>query len=557
MRQFNTLTGFLSSKSSSLTAGDTVEFQGYSAIGDGGAATWQHNGVTGQTPSQSPEQLGDALLNDGNGNQWTLVKGESGDIRKTGASASNADNYLAIIAMHNSLDDGDTLLIPDGVFLTSAIVTTKRLNHVITGELRRSSGTTITDSVLEIQGDRSTLYGGGVVSWNAGAGSDIGRGEAIRLSGDTIYANNITGADTFSGTGNAWYVSGVGCVLDSCRGLNSAYAGVRSNMLAVDGDGEPTGQMTITNFIATNCRRGWVNNGFADCITIDNFQVKDLPVNADVQLLGETGEDIRFNKLIITNTFIHQNLSIDARSLVKFVGIKEVNLTNCDFDVLESSDVDALTLQNEHAGSETYQENTLNATQCRFRSYNTTVLNVDQQEQWRLNTKQCQFIVDLGVGRDNMIDIDAGQYWHSVDDTFECQASATTYAVRVEDVGAVPSKRFSFIRPRFKGQALSYFIGFSGTEFNIGQFQIVNPRFDTEPTNANWMFNSSTRDPKVIISELSLGKDTGREFSSLASAASGLTASDYEQGDTVRIKDLGDTGVYMKIKGATVWRDFS
>ena len=72
-RQFNTLTGFLSSKSSSPTTGDTVTFEGYAAIGDGGAATWQHNGITGQTPSQSPAQLGDALLNDGNGNQWELT----------------------------------------------------------------------------------------------------------------------------------------------------------------------------------------------------------------------------------------------------------------------------------------------------------------------------------------------------------------------------------------------------------------------------------------------------------------------------------------------------
>ena len=156
-----------------------------------------------------------------------------------------------------------------------------------------------------------------------------------------------------------------------------------------------------------------------------------------------------------------------------------------------------------------------------------------------------------------MIDIDAGQYWYSVDDTFECQTSATTYAVRVENVGAIASKRFSFIRPKFKGQALSYFIGFVGTEFNIGQFQISDPKFDTQPTSANWMFNSSTRDPKVIISEISLGKDTGRSFSASSSAAIGLSAADYEQGDRVHIKDVGDTGIYMKIKGATVWRDFS
>ena len=51
---------------------------GYSAKGDGGGAEWQFKGVTGQTPSQSPAQLGnDNLLNDGNGNQWELVEGSS------------------------------------------------------------------------------------------------------------------------------------------------------------------------------------------------------------------------------------------------------------------------------------------------------------------------------------------------------------------------------------------------------------------------------------------------------------------------------------------------
>ena len=73
MRQFNTLTGFLTSKSSNPTTNDTVEFQGYETIGDGGSGRWKHNGITGQTPSQSPAQLGDALLNDGNGNQWAIV----------------------------------------------------------------------------------------------------------------------------------------------------------------------------------------------------------------------------------------------------------------------------------------------------------------------------------------------------------------------------------------------------------------------------------------------------------------------------------------------------
>lgn len=74
-RQFNTLVGFLTSKSSNPSTDDTVEFQGYDAIGVG-ASRWQHNGITGQTPSQSPTQLSADLLNDGDGNQWTLIFGQ-------------------------------------------------------------------------------------------------------------------------------------------------------------------------------------------------------------------------------------------------------------------------------------------------------------------------------------------------------------------------------------------------------------------------------------------------------------------------------------------------
>jgi hypothetical protein len=544
--------------STGIYPADTViNTSGYTTSGDGGKGGWKQNGVTGETVSQSPAQLLNGLLNDANGNQWALVKGAMGDIRRTGALTTASDNHAAIMAMHNSLNDGDTLLIPDGSFLSSAVTTTKRLNHKITSELRRTVATTTTDSVLEIQGNRSTLYGGGVVSWNSGAGSDNGRGEAIRLSGDSIYANNVTGADTFSGTGNAWYVSGVNCMLDFCKALNSTYAGVRSNMVAVNGAGEPTGQLTINSFLATNCRRGWVNNGFADCITIDNFKIKDPASDADVQLLGESGADIKFNKLVMTNTFIHQNVSAGTGSLVKLVGIKEVNLTNCDFDVLDSDSADALTLQNEHTGTATYQENTLNATKCRFRSYNTTVLNIDHLQQWRLNTKQCQFIIALGASSDNLIDVDQAYYWQSVDDTFECETSATTYGLRIDGIGDFADKRFSFIRPKFKGQPFTYFIAGIGTEFNIGQVQVVDPKFDVYPTAANWIFNNGDKDAKVIVSEMMLHKDTGRDFAALASVASGLTASDYAQGDRVHVRDVGDTGVYKKIKGATVWRDFS
>lgn len=92
-RKFNTLTGFLTSKSSNPSTSDTVEFQGCDSIGDGGAATWKHNGITGQTPSQSPAQLGDALLNDGNGNQWALI-GSNIDLKSLGFVSGDIELYL-------------------------------------------------------------------------------------------------------------------------------------------------------------------------------------------------------------------------------------------------------------------------------------------------------------------------------------------------------------------------------------------------------------------------------------------------------------------------------
>ncbi len=51
-----------------------IETSGFTTAGDGGAGKWKQNGVTGQTPSQTPGDLGSqVLLNDGNGNQWEFV----------------------------------------------------------------------------------------------------------------------------------------------------------------------------------------------------------------------------------------------------------------------------------------------------------------------------------------------------------------------------------------------------------------------------------------------------------------------------------------------------
>lgn len=73
MRTFLTTQELILSKKTTPSTDDVVRTLGYSSTGDSGGGEWKHNGVTGQTPSQSPAQLGDALLNDASGNQWEYV----------------------------------------------------------------------------------------------------------------------------------------------------------------------------------------------------------------------------------------------------------------------------------------------------------------------------------------------------------------------------------------------------------------------------------------------------------------------------------------------------
>lgn len=70
---FSTTQNMIDTFSKTPVLNDIVETLGFDVEGDGGNGQWQFKGLTGQTPSQSPAQLGEALLNDANGNQWSLV----------------------------------------------------------------------------------------------------------------------------------------------------------------------------------------------------------------------------------------------------------------------------------------------------------------------------------------------------------------------------------------------------------------------------------------------------------------------------------------------------
>jgi len=110
------------------TLGLTAETDGFTTTGDGGGAQWKLNGTVDQTVSQSPAQLGDALLNDASGNQWALVgifgtaSPEATMTQLGGISDYNfttktgTDNRLVWLALTNFCSNKDGVGIIDGFF---------------------------------------------------------------------------------------------------------------------------------------------------------------------------------------------------------------------------------------------------------------------------------------------------------------------------------------------------------------------------------------------------------------------------------------------------------
>jgi hypothetical protein len=97
---------------------------GFTTSGDGGSGSWKQNGVTGQTASQSPAQLVDGLLNDGNGKQWAIVTdGGTPTLAELGAVASQslsgadtvADSYFIVLALLGWCDSNFYLGVSDSL----------------------------------------------------------------------------------------------------------------------------------------------------------------------------------------------------------------------------------------------------------------------------------------------------------------------------------------------------------------------------------------------------------------------------------------------------------
>lgn len=93
----------LIASTATFAAETSIQTSGFTTSGDGGSGSWKQNGVTGQTASQTPAQLGGALLNDGNGNQWSIVKKRYLNPCSLGAVGDLvADDLLPVLACCSS-----------------------------------------------------------------------------------------------------------------------------------------------------------------------------------------------------------------------------------------------------------------------------------------------------------------------------------------------------------------------------------------------------------------------------------------------------------------------
>ncbi len=111
-----------------------IETSGFTTAGDGGSGKWKQNGITGQTPSQTPAQLGDALLNDASGNQWVLVTQGALNVMQLGAKNNNTTDCIGSI--NAAVNSGTrSVFFPSGNYsISSGIVINKSTVSLVGAE---------------------------------------------------------------------------------------------------------------------------------------------------------------------------------------------------------------------------------------------------------------------------------------------------------------------------------------------------------------------------------------------------------------------------------------
>jgi len=238
---------------SSAQAGFIVETEGYYSKGDGGGAQWRFTGVTGQTPSQNPAQLGDAKLTDASGNEFALLFKSEINVRVLGASNDGTDEKNTLIAGFNALSaiGGGNLKIDSDT------------------RIRILSNFDIPQNCC-LLGDYEYLDVTNRIAWptfgsriRLSSTATIGMGNGAKIKGILIYRDDMTFPPAGLTTAEVALYSGTAITVKSA----SPYVGY-STFLGFD--------KALTT-VATNTPRGRVEYCNVDCI--NGFEV-DLDLGA-------------------------------------------------------------------------------------------------------------------------------------------------------------------------------------------------------------------------------------------------------------------------------------
>jgi len=141
----------LIASTATFAAATNIPTSGFTTSGDGGNGSWKQNGITGQPPSQSPAQLGDALLNDGNGNQWGLV-----------LSAKYNDFTDTQLGVVKNTDSTSAFLACDAFSASSGATLNLTVPFEVTSKYNPSAGVTIRGTYRDEDAITMSVAGDGV-----------------------------------------------------------------------------------------------------------------------------------------------------------------------------------------------------------------------------------------------------------------------------------------------------------------------------------------------------------------------------------------------------------
>ncbi len=291
---------------------DVIETCGFTAAGDGGAGKWKQNGVTGQTPSQAPEQLGGALLNDANGSQWSLVNGKALLVESLGLPNEDLVKLAASWASSNGFDE--VYCYTDFEISSTIEIVSENLSIHLGCNITSSAA--LNDSVVTVHNSNNLK-----IVFNSLSGNRASVGDAVAGLNCVTVTNstNITVSDSFCGgssnhgiifTSNSeGGVAGVALAnlgpVKYCRSINNTVSDV--------GNGAIIFQTGSNGWATGNICDTFKNEGIQMIDSWDTGVISENKVTADestaiiLEQHEGRGVDAKVSNIVISSNIIKTN----------------------------------------------------------------------------------------------------------------------------------------------------------------------------------------------------------------------------------------------------------